>query len=130
MDHCRGAAGGRGVAGHCRPPPPGSGLIVLSMSGKTRRRLFDERFEIPHCLAPMQRFTSFIALCVCGVFFAASAHNQTNSTSTNASASPDTNEVPTRNKRVLSMADCIQLALQNNLDIQIQRLNPSISDFT
>jgi len=78
----------------------------------------------------MQRFTSFIALCVCGVFFAASAHNQTNSTSTNASASPDTNEVPTRNKRVLSMADCIQLALQNNLDIQIQRLNPSISDFT
>jgi outer membrane protein len=41
----------------------------------------------------------------------------------------DTNQPP-RKERILSLQDCIQLALQHNLDIQIQRYNPSISQYT
>lgn len=37
---------------------------------------------------------------------------------------------PPRKERILSLPDCLQLALQYNLDIQIQRYNPSISQYT
>jgi outer membrane protein len=40
------------------------------------------------------------------------------------------NAVPARTPRVVSLTDCIQLALQNNFDIQIQRYNPVISGYT
>jgi outer membrane protein len=43
----------------------------------------------------------------------------------------DTNDpVPPRKQRVVTMEECIQLALINNLDIQIQRYNPVISGYT
>ena len=32
--------------------------------------------------------------------------------------------------RVLSMQDCIQGALQHNLDVQIQKLNPEVARFS
>ncbi len=55
-----------------------------------------------------------------------------------AQTPPDTNLLqsaqatngPARRERVISLQDCLQLALQHNLDIQIQRYNPLISQFT
>jgi HAE1 family hydrophobic/amphiphilic exporter-1 len=55
-----------------------------------------------------------------------------------AQTPPETNQQPTaqatvtppRKERVLSLQDCIQLALQHNLDIQIQRYNPIVSQFS
>jgi HAE1 family hydrophobic/amphiphilic exporter-1 len=57
---------------------------------------------------------------------------------TNQPVPPDTNLVqttgtppaPPRKERVVSLQDCLQFALQHNLDIQIQRYNPIISQFT
>jgi HAE1 family hydrophobic/amphiphilic exporter-1 len=63
--------------------------------------------------------------------------NQMQLAGTNQLAQPDTNQLqtaavppaPARKERVLSLADCLQLALQHNLDIQIQRYNPIVSQF-
>jgi outer membrane protein len=60
------------------------------------------------------------------------AAGMSSSSDTNADAVAvpmDTNQPP-RKERVLSLPDCIQLALQHNLDIQIQRYNPTISQYT
>jgi outer membrane protein len=53
------------------------------------------------------------------------------SSDTNAAAVAipvDTNQPP-RKERILSLQDCIQLALQHNLDIEIQRYNPIIGQY-
>src|SRR5208337_3172094 len=65
------------------------------------------------------------------------ATNQPAPTDTNQMQQADTNLVPTaavppepaRKERVVSLSDCLQFALQQNLDIQIQRYNPIISQF-
>lgn len=50
---------------------------------------------------------------------------------TDALRAQDTNiPASTRKQRVISLTECIQLALQNNLDIQIQRYNPVIDGYT
>lgn len=79
-----------------------------------------------------------LALAACQAFGAiAQTQTDTNQTQT-ATAQTDTNlaqivqvpPAPVRKERVVSLADCLQLALQHNLDIQIQRYNPIISQFT
>ena len=102
--------------------------------------------EIKQSRNPMALFQKIYWLLACAVAFNAAAESQptdkavTNglpptvtSTTNNISSSTSTttNGLPAARKtRTLSLADCIQLALQNNLDIQIQRYNPRIAEFT
>jgi len=51
-------------------------------------------------------------------------------TDTNQTQTAQVAAAPGRKVRVLSLQDCLQFALQHNLDIQIQRYNPAISQFT
>ena len=72
----------------------------------------------------MQWFRKFCLLLACGAALDAAAQNQpVDKTATNGLP-------PVRKTRVISLAECIQLALQNNLDIQIQLYNPRIGEFT
>ena len=109
-------------------------------------RLFDEMNEIKQSRKPMALFQKICLLMTCGVVFNAIAESQptdkavtnglpptvTATTNTiSSSRTTTTNGLPAgRKTRTLSLADCIQLALQNNFDIQIQRYNPKIANFT
>jgi outer membrane protein len=74
------------------------------------RRLFDETSRIQHSRTSMQfKKQLFIVLLIA---------------STALGAQPTT---PTR--RTLTLDECVRLALEHNLDIQIQRYNPQISIF-
>lgn len=85
----------------------------------------------------MQWLGKFFLICTGGLTMCAAAQNAPPggvaaanhaalvTTSTNAAAG-----LPPRKTRVISLAECIQLALKNNLDIQIQRYNPTIQEFT
>ena len=87
----------------------------------------------------MQPRTILVLVLALGQTIGALAQTQsdTNQTPT-TQTQPDTNQLqtaqapsaPARKERVISLADCLQLALQHNLDIQIQRYNPLISEFT
>jgi outer membrane protein len=79
-----------------------------------------------------------LVLAVCQAFGAlAETQPDTNQLQT-AQTQPETNQTqtaqpgpaPARKERVISLQDCLQFALQHNLDIQIQRYNPIISQFT
>jgi outer membrane protein TolC len=68
----------------------------------------------------------FLALAACLPFGAmAQSQSDTNQSQTNVSPPAAANK-----ERVISLQDCLQLALQHNLDIQIQRYNPVISQYT
>ncbi len=62
----------------------------------------------------------------------AATTTSTNSTSYISSTNAvTTNGLPiARKSRVVSLSECIELALENNFDIQIQRYNPQIGEFT
>jgi len=72
--------------------------------------LFDELAAIPQSSPPMRTLKLFLFLACAAL----PALAQTNA--------PES--------RVMSMEDCVEVALRHNLDVQIQRLNPDISRFT
>jgi len=74
------------------------------------QRLFDETMLMPQSPHPMRLLRILLALISAGSV----ALGQTNATSP---------------ARPLSLQDCIQLALQHNLDLQIDRYNPQIAQF-
>lgn len=102
--------------------------------------------EIKQSRCPMARLKNICVLLAFATALNAAAQSQpTDKTVTNglppavttttnqisSSSSTTTNGLPpARKTRVVSLTDCIQLAIQNNFDIQIQRYNPQISDFT
>jgi HAE1 family hydrophobic/amphiphilic exporter-1 len=110
-------------------------------------RLFDEMNEIKQSQGLMARSRKFYPLLVLVAALSTRAENQppnnavTNSppsiptAATNyvppAAAATTANGLPpARKTRVISLTECIQLAIENNLDIQIQRYNPRITEFT
>jgi outer membrane protein TolC len=102
-------------------------------------RIFDEMAAITHSRRLMQpRMILFLALAACLPFEAmAQPQTDTNQTQT-AQTQTDTNltqtaqapPAPARKERLVSLQDCLQLALQHNLDIQIQRYDPIVSQYT
>src|SRR5690242_3123944 len=109
-------------------------------------RRFDEINGIEHSAGFMQLkiwlCAALVAGSACAVFAQdappTQATNQTYTTTTTTNAA--TNEIAAppqsqsltmapRKTRVVTLADCIQLALEHNLDIQIQRYNPIISQY-
>jgi outer membrane protein len=99
-----------------------------------RMRLFDEWGRIKHSsrlMHPMKFLCALPALCL-----ALNAAAQQPPTATPAAGTTTaTNQSATvlrdltRKTRVLSLPDCISLALQHNFDIQIQRYNPQIEQY-
>ena len=108
-------------------------------------RLFDELNRIRHSPGLMQ--PPIRGLFAALAFGAALNHAQAQSPAAQPANGASTNAAPgnakagnpqsgtepsqsqTRQTRVLSLADAIQLALQHNLDIQIQQYNPIINQF-
>jgi len=87
----------------------------------------------------MQPRTILILVLAACQTFGALAQTQSDTNQTPATQTqPDTNQLqtaqvppaPARKERVVSLQDCLQFALQHNLDIQIQRYNPIVSQFT
>jgi len=75
-------------------------------------------------MQPNRTFLSALACCL-----ALSARRPTLKPTTDAAiALPGT--IIHRAPRMLSLAECVQLALEHNLDIQIQRYNPIIDQYT
>src|SRR5258708_2502626 len=93
-------------------------------------RLFDELTRIKQSSRLMQpNRTFFVALVCCFALSAAARDTQpTQPAQTPPSALPEPSS--TRAPRMLSLAECVQLALEHNLDIQIQRYNPIIDQYT
>ena len=93
-------------------------------------RWFDEPAGFKHSSALMASLRFFFAALVCGAALEATAQDTNNanarptgSSHTNAQLA-GTQPQQNRQTRVLSLTDAIQLALEQNLDIQIARLNP------
>jgi outer membrane protein TolC len=93
-------------------------------------RLFDELTRIKHPSRLMQPNRSFVLVLACCLALSAAARDTqpTQPAQTPPSALPEPSS--TRAPRMLSLAECIQLALEHNLDIQIQRYNPIIDQYT
>lgn len=102
-------------------------------------RLFDEKKEIKHSSALMQLKRTLCLVVSLGAGLMANAQptfapyppaqmappaQMTPSTQITNSSSGQTRET-----RVLSLQDCIKLALEHNLDIQIQKYNPIINQY-
>jgi outer membrane protein len=102
-------------------------------------RLFDEIAQIKHSPGLMYLKRPFLVTLALAAVLAWNAGAQTN-TNTNTSTNIYNNladETGTNNptglpraERILSLSECLQLALRSNLDIQIQRYNPLISEYT
>lgn len=105
-------------------------------------RLFDESPRIKHSSGLMASKRILCLLLACGAALLANAQttntNQPQSTGqTPAPAQPaSTNQAAqvlepphTRKTRLVSLDECIKLALEHNLDIQIQEYNPIISQY-
>jgi outer membrane protein TolC len=99
--------------------------------------MFDEAAKLTQHLRFMHIRFSLVVL---AVFFCGAALAQTTNAppvNTNAPASPAAfGEAPakvasstTRRTRLLSLDDCIRLALTNNLDIQIQQYTPIVAEY-
>lgn len=87
-------------------------------------RTFDESPEITQSKRLMQPRILLLTTLAASLIFGVAARAQ----DTNQPADASTN-MPAGKQRVLSLADCLQLALQHNLDIQIQRYSPVISQY-
>lgn len=105
-------------------------------------RLFDENPQIKHSsrlMHPMKLLCAGVALGIATIAAAQTATPPARPPGApppaNPAASTDTNQPATvlreqnHKTRVLSLQDCISLALQHNLDIQIQRYNPEIDQY-
>jgi len=90
-------------------------------------RLFDELTQIKQSSRLMQpNRTLFLVLSCCLALNAAARDTQP--AQPPPSAPPE--QSSDRKPRLLSLAECIQIALEHNLDIQIQRYNPIIDQYT
>jgi len=87
-------------------------------------RLFDELTRIKHSSHLMQPNRSFVLALACCLALSTAARD----TQPSRPVVPDL--ASERKPRPLSLAECIQLALEHNLDIQIQRYNPIIDQYT
>ena len=91
-----------------------------------RRGLVDETFEILQAARPMRRLSLlFLSL----ILLTKAGHGQIESSPgsagiTNSSASIDTNLI-----RQITLDECIQLAVEKNLDVRIARFGPEIARF-
>ena len=108
------------------PGPADLELTSWLPPGLPARLRFDESGESRNMHSTMKRLSCFLPLLLAALPVA--AQMDTNApdvpADTNAVvASPDTNT----GTRAMSLQDCIQEALQHNLDVQIQRYNPQIS---
>ena len=95
-------------------------------------QLIDERAEIKHACHSMQLHKLFLLFLAGGLALRASAQPATNTNPpsyTNAAATVLLTNLPPRAERVVSLPECIQLALSNNLAIQIARYSPIINSF-
>src|SRR5579883_1369349 len=98
-------------------------------------RLFDETDRIKHSPSLMQPKRIFCLLLSCGAPILADAQtwpipltNQPPATHQTAPAAATSgSSTETRNTRVITLEECIRLALEHNLDIQIQEYNPIIN---
>src|SRR5579885_2627343 len=102
-------------------PPPGS-------SGR-----FDEFKTMSQALRPMRLMRMLLVLAVSGI--SAWAQTNVNDAGTNydptASMAAGTNTPAAGGEvRQLTLQDCIQMTLEHNLDLQIDRYNPQIAYFT
>ncbi len=90
-------------------------------------RLFDESTRIKQSSRLMQpNRTLFLVLSCCLTLNAAARDTQP--TQPSPPAQPE--QSSDRKARLLSLAECVQIALEHNLDIQIQRYNPIIDQYT
>ncbi|MDB6064459.1 MAG: Outer rane efflux protein [Pedosphaera sp.] len=88
-----------------------------------RLRLFDEMKRIKHSSALMQlKRLVLIGVALCPAICAEAQQAQ-------PAAQQPASQQQVRKTRVLSLEECIALALRNNLDIQIQRYNPVINQY-
>jgi outer membrane protein len=109
-------------------------------------RLFDETNGIKHSVRLMQPKTFLISALVGAAAFGALAQNggtntpplvppnaipfgSTNAPSFQTNAPPPLIPLEASQERKLTMEECIRLALQHNLDIQIQQQNPIINQY-
>ncbi len=90
-------------------------------------RWFDEIAGIKHSSRLMQPDKFLCAGLACSLALGAAAQD-TNKPPQTPPAQPS--QTVERKIRVVTLEECIALALQHNLDIQIQRLNPVISQYT
>ncbi len=97
-------------------------------------RLFDELTRIKHSSPLMQPNRSFVLVLACCLALNSATAQDTQPAQPQTPAQPSTAApaptVPERTTRPLSLEQCIQLALEHNLDIQIQRYNPIIDQHT
>jgi outer membrane protein TolC len=103
-----------------------------------RTDCFDEMNPITHSCSLMQfKRVLLIAVTWCAAHgaFARPPQEAQPASAAQTNAVVDTNLIsqipqpPPRKTRVLSLEDCIALALQHNLDIQIQKYNPVIGQY-
>jgi outer membrane protein TolC len=104
-----------------------------------RNPLFDETKRIPHSSVAMKWF-GFFLLAVASGFSGLAQSTNTSTVDTNVPNAPDlvyeqvTNASPADTNapvisRELSLEDCIQLTLQHNLELQIDRYGPATALF-
>jgi outer membrane protein len=88
-------------------------------------RLFDELIGIKHTarlMKPKQMLVLLLAGC-------AALHATAEPALTNPPPMTSAQPAQTRKTRVLTLEECIRLALEHNLDIQIQRFNPLVNQY-
>jgi HAE1 family hydrophobic/amphiphilic exporter-1 len=91
-------------------------------------RLFDETSRIKHPSRLMQMKRTFLLTCAAALFATALPAQNNEPPSTNQTPRAPS-PVTTRKTRVMTLEECIKIALEHNLDIQIQEFNPIISQF-
>jgi hypothetical protein len=100
--------------------------------------LFDESKRMAQSSRAMKWTGFLLAMVLCGCVASAQDTNTLATTATNQVSAPDqiyaalTNTLAIEtnapvNTRELSLQDCIQLALQHNIELQIDRYNPQIA---
>jgi outer membrane protein len=99
------------MAGDCGPVKPGGGELMKKIMTKSRLNgLFDQVNQILQSSAAMKLFG------IVSLFIA-----------TTATVVAQTNAPETRK---LSLAECIEISLEHNFDVQIVRFNPQIARYT
>jgi len=102
-------------------------------------RLFDEKKEIKHSSALMQLKRTLCLVVSLGAVLMANAQPTftpyppaqiaPSAPTTSSTQITNSSSGQTRETRVLGLQDCIKLALEHNLDIQIQKYNPIINQY-
>jgi len=92
-------------------------------------RLFDEPIGIKHTASPMKPNRMLVSLLASSMLLHAQAE-PVYPGATNLPPAPRTaRPAETRKTKVLTLDECIRLALEHNLDIQIQQYNPLVNQY-